>query len=323
MSTATLLDLRVAGLRPVAERIVELTLEALPGQSLPPFAAGAHLDLHLPGGLVRPYSLCNDPAETSRYVFGVLLETASRGGSKAVHEQLQVGQRLAASAPKNLFALQDGAAPKLLLAGGIGITPLLAMARQLARERRPFTLHYAGRSRGRMAFLPELAAEGLLQPEQLHVDDEGSAMDFRALLAAQPADAEAYVCGPGGFIDAVDAAARALGWDAARVRRERFSAAPVAEAAASGDQPFEIEIAGSGRIVAVPVGCTAAAALQAAGLPLLTSCEQGVCGTCLTRVVSGVPDHRDQYLTPEEQAANDQFLPCCSRARSARLVIEL
>ena len=316
------LQLRLAARRPAAEGIVEITLEALPGQVLPAFDAGAHVDLHLPGGVVRPYSLCNDPAEHHRYVFGVLREPASRGGSQAVHEALQVGQLLQAGAPRNNFGLHAGPAPALLLAGGIGVTPLLAMARQLAREQRPFTLHYAGRTRVRMAFVAEMLQAGLLQPAHLHIDDEGSAMDLPALLATQPAGTELYVCGPAGFMDAVDTAAQALAWPAARLHRERFSAAPVA-APAGGDQAFEIHVAGTGQVVPVPVGCTAAAAMQAAGLPLLTSCEQGVCGTCLTRVLAGEPEHRDQYLTPEEQAANDQFLPCCSRARGGRLVVAL
>ncbi|MDH4393884.1 MAG: PDR/VanB family oxidoreductase [Aquabacterium sp.] len=317
-----LLDLRVAALRPAADDIVELTLEPLPGQTLPPCSAGAHVDLHLPGGIVRPYSLCNDPAERTRYVFGVLRESASRGGSKAVHEALQVGQQLRTSLPKNNFALHAGAAPALLLAGGIGVTPLLGMARQLAREGRPFVLHYAGRTRRRMAFLAEMLQAGLLLPAHLHVDDEGTAPDLAQVLRTQAAGTELYVCGPTGFMDAVDASAQALAWPAARLHRERFSAAPV-DQAASADRAFDIQIAGTGQIVPVPVGCTAAAALQAAGLPLYTSCEQGVCGTCLTRVLDGEPEHRDQYLTPEEQAANDQFLPCCSRARGGRLVIEL
>lgn len=317
-----LLELRVASLRPVAQDIVELTLQPLPGQTLPSFSAGAHADLHLPGGLVRPYSMCNDPAERTRYVFGVLREPASRGGSRAVHEALSPGQGLHVSPPKNNFSLHTGAAHALLLAGGIGVTPLMAMARQLAREGRPYTLHYAGRSRRRMAFLEELLAAGLLRPAQVHVDDEDGAMDLPALLATQPPGTELYVCGPSGFMDAVDRAAQTVGWPSGRQHRERFNASP--QAASPGlDRAFEIVVASTGQVVSVPVGCTAAAAMQAAGLPLYTSCEQGVCGTCLTRVLEGEPEHRDQYLTREEQAANDQFLPCCSRARSTRLVVAL
>ena len=322
MSTPPLLQLRVAAKRAVAQDIVELTLEPLAGEELPAFAAGSHLDLHLPGGLVRPYSLSNDPAERNRYVLGVLRETTSRGGSTAVHEQLQVGQLLATSLPRNHFALQATPAPKLLLAGGIGITPVLSMARQLAREGRPFHLHYAGRTRARMAFTDVLATDLLAGRAHLHVKDEHGPLDLAALLSTQPEGTELYVCGPAGFMDAAFEAGRKQGWSADRLHRELFGAAgPVP--ANEHDSAFEIEIAGTGQIVNVPAGCSAAKAMQDAGLPLYTSCEEGVCGTCLTRVVRGTPDHRDQYLTPEEQAANDQFLPCCSRALGGRLVVEL
>lgn len=322
MSTAQpLLQLRVAAKRPAAQQIVELTLEALPGQVLPAFDAGSHLDLHLPGGLIRPYSICSDPAERGHYVLGVLHEAASRGGSIAVHQQLQVGHILSTSPPKNNFQLRATPAPKLLLAGGIGITPVLSMARQLAREGRPFVLHYAGRSRSHMAFLDALQQGMLAAHTQLHISDEAGTMDIAAVLDAQPVDAELYVCGPAGFMDAVFDSARGRGWQAARLHRELFAAAPM-PAADGADRPFEIQLASNGRLIAVPAGCSAAKAMQDAGVPLYTSCEQGVCGTCLTTVLNGEPEHRDQYLTPEEQAANTQFLPCCSRARSARLVVD-
>jgi len=319
--SATLLQLRLAAKRAAAQDVVELTLEPAAGGALPPVEAGAHVELHLPGGLVRPYSLCNAPGETHRYVLGVLREPQSRGGSVAVHDLLQVGQVLTVGAPKNNFALQPTPAHKLLLAGGIGITPILGMARQLAAQGRSFAVHYAGRSRARMAFLAALADRQLANHTQLHVDDETGPMDMAAVLAAQPAGSELYVCGPAGFIDAALAAARQRGWPEPRLHRELFTAAP--REVNGEDQPFDLELEGSGQVIHVPTGCTAAQALQAAGVPLLTSCEQGVCGTCLTRVVAGEPEHRDQYLTPEEQAANDQFLPCCSRARTGRLVIAI
>ena len=319
--SAPLLQLRLSAKRAAAQDVVELTLEPASGGALPAVEAGAHVELHLPGGLVRPYSLCNAPGETHRYVLGVLREPASRGGSAAVHEALQVGQVLTASAPKNNFALRPSPAHKLLLAGGIGITPILSMARQLAARGQPFALHYAGRTRARMAFLPALADTPLTAHTHLHVGDENGAIDMQAVLSAQPEDSELYVCGPAGFIEAALAAARRLGWAEDRLHRELFAATP--RGSVTEDQPFDIEVQGSGQVIHVPAGCSAAQALQAAGVALLTSCEQGVCGTCLTRVVAGEPDHRDQYLTPQEQAAMDQFLPCCSRSRTPRLVIQL
>jgi len=319
---SNLLTVRVAHKRPLATDIVGLELVAADGGALPAFDAGAHIDLHLPGGVVRPYSLCNSPAETHRYQLGVLREPASRGGSAAVHTLLQVGQTLQISAPRCHFALQPGAPRSLLLAGGIGITPLLAMAEQLAADGADFALHCAARSADRAAFAARLLMAPWAPRVHLHLDDGEPArrLDLPALLAAPQAGTQLYVCGPGGFIDAVLATARAAGWPEAQLHCERFGA--VAETRDT-DAAFEVQLGAGGRVVLVARGQTVAQALAQAGAPLTTSCEQGVCGTCLTRVLDGTPDHRDQYLTPEEQAAGDQFLPCCSRACSPRLVLDL
>ncbi|GAP36670.1 PDR/VanB family oxidoreductase [Piscinibacter sakaiensis] len=326
-----LLAVRVARRTPAAAGVCALELVAEDGDPLPPFSAGAHVDLHLPGGLVRPYSLCGAPAERDRYRLGVLREPASRGGSAAVHELLHEGTRLRIGAPRNLFRLAAQARRHTLLAGGIGITPLLAMAEQLAADGADFRLHYAARSRERAAFLDRIAAAPWADRLRLHLDDGPPArrLDLAA-LTAEPADGHhLYVCGPAGLIDAALARARAAGWPEAQLHHERFGTAgagPAADAAtagASADGPFEVQLGRDGRVVAVPAGCSVVQALAAAGVALMTSCEQGVCGTCLTGVLDGEPDHRDSYLTPEEQAANDQFTPCCSRARSPRLVLDL
>lgn len=314
-----MIDVRIDAKAAVAQDVCALTLVAADGGALPAFTAGAHVDVHLPGGIVRQYSISNDPAETHRYVLGVLLEAESRGGSKAVHEQLAPGQTLQVSAPKNHFPLAPQARRSLLIAGGIGITPILAMARQLAREGADFEFHYAASSVERMAFRADIEASAWAEVARFHVGHDR--LDVERLLAAQAGDVHVYVCGPKRLIDAVSDAARRHGWAGERVHHEFFAGA---EPAAAGDnRAFEIELAGSGRVIPVPADQSAAQALIAAGVPLLTSCEQGVCGTCLTRVVAGEPEHRDLYLTPEEQAANDQFLPCCSRSRGGRLVIEL
>lgn len=319
---AELLSVRLARKTLEAQDICGLELVPLDGGALPAFSAGAHVELHLPGGLVRPYSLCNDPAETQRYQLGVLRDPASRGGSAAVHEQLQEGQTLRISAPSNGFALQPGAHRSLLLAGGIGITPILAMAEQLTREGAAFELHYSARSPARMAFRERIAASGFASQVHCHFDDgaEAQQLDLRALLAVPPADLHLYVCGPKGFMDAVLNTARAQGWPEAQLHWEFFGTEVVV---ADGDAPFEVQIASTGQVVVVARDQTIAKALAHAGVAVQTACEQGVCGTCLTRVLDGVPDHRDVYLTPEEQAANDQLLPCCSRARSPRLVLDL
>jgi len=314
-----MITVRIEAKAAVAQDICALTLVAADGGALPAFTAGAHLDVHLPGCIVRQYSISNDPAEAHRYVIGVLLDTQSRGGSRAVHELLAAGQTLQVSAPKNHFPLVAQARRSLLIAGGIGITPILAMARQLAREDADFELHYAASSAERMAFRADIEASAWVGVARFHVGDDR--LDVAALLAAQEEGIHAYVCGPKRLIDAVTDATKRLGWANERVHHEFFAGA---EPPAAGQNcAFEIELARSGRVISVASDQTAAQALIAAGVPLLTSCEQGVCGTCLTRVLAGEPEHHDLYLTPEEQAANDQFTPCCSRSRGGRLVLDL
>lgn len=318
----TPLLVRVARKHTESLDICSLDLVAEPGHTLPPFSAGAHIDVALPNGLVRQYSLCNPPDETGRYQIAVLRDAASRGGSLAVHDAVAEGATLRISAPKNHFPLATDAAHHLLLAGGIGITPLLAMAERLSSAGECFELHHCTRSRDRTPFLERVAASSFARHTHHHFDD-GDALqklDIAATLQRAPEGAHLYVCGPQGFMDAVLAAGRAAGWPEERLHREYFAAAPVDHA---NDGSFELEIASSGRVIPVRADQSALAALLAAGLDIPMSCEQGVCGTCLTRVKAGTPDHRDQYLTDEERTANDQFLPCCSRASSARLVLDL
>ncbi len=319
---ATELTVRVARKQTEALDICSLDLVAADGGALPAFEAGAHVDVHLPGGLVRQYSLCNPPVDTARYQIAVLRDGASRGGSQAVHDAVHEGQLLRISAPKNHFPLATDAPYHLLLAGGIGITPLLAMAEQLSRLGECFELHHCTRSRERTPFVTRMAASRFARRVQHHFDDGDAVqkLDMAATLRRAPDGAHLYVCGPQGFMDAVLAAGRAAGWPEERLHREYFAAAPVDH---SNDGQFELEIASSGRVIPVRADQSALAALLASGFDIPMSCEQGVCGTCLTRIKAGVPDHHDQYLTPEEQAANDQFLPCCSRAKSPRLVLDL
>ncbi len=302
-----------------AEGIFSYELGRADGGPLPAFSAGSHIDVHLPGGLVRQYSLCNDDRETHRYRIAVLRDPASRGGSIAMHEQVKPGDTLTISAPRNHFPLV--AAPfSLLLAGGIGITPLLCMAQRLAATEREFSLHYCTRSLSRTAFRDQVAALG--SRAHLHLDDGDAAraLDLPAILAATPDGTRLYVCGPSGFIDFVVGTAKAAGWPQDRIHLEYFGAAPQDT---SGDRAFEVRLASTGKTYTVPADQTVVAALQAHGVEVMVSCEQGVCGTCLTGVLEGECDHRDMYLTDEEKARNDQFLPCCSRARSPRLVLDM
>jgi vanillate O-demethylase ferredoxin subunit len=240
-----------------------------------------------------------------------------------MHEELATGSRLLASAPRNHFELVDDA-PALLFAGGIGITPLIAMAEQLKREGRGFSLHYCNRSRSRAAFMDRLQSTSYVDHVHFHFDDEHASqrLDVAAVLAQATPAHHLYVCGPGGFIQHVLEAARQAGWDGSRVHREFFSA-PVAGTSLGADGCFEVELASNGRKLEIPAGKSALAVLLDAGIDVPSSCETGVCGTCVTRVLEGTPDHRDIYLTDEERARNDCFTPCCSRARSPRLVLDL
>lgn len=323
MSSTSTLSVRVARKVTVATDICTLELVAEQGgASLPGFSAGSHVDVHLPGGLTRQYSLCNDPQENHRYLIGVLRDPASRGGSQAVHDTVQEGQVLQISAPKNHFPLAHEAKRSLLLGGGIGITPILCMAERLAVMGADFELHYCTRSPDRTAFRERIVASSFANQAQFHFDDGApeQKLNLATLLSAPQAGTHLYVCGPKGFMDAVLKTARDKEWPEGQLHYE-FFAAEVAKSDA--DAAFEIKLASSGRVIPVAKDQTVTKALSAAGVEIQTACEQGVCGTCLTRVLEGVPDHKDQYLTPEEQAANDQFLPCCSRAKTACLVLDL
>jgi vanillate O-demethylase ferredoxin subunit len=230
---------------------------------------------------------------------------------------------LAISPPKNHFALAHDASAHLLMAGGIGVTPILCMAERLATVGAAFEMHYAARTLSRMAFVERIGRSRFAARVRLHLDDGDAAqrLDIAGVLTAQPAGTHVYVCGPRGFMDAVIGAARAAGWPDGRIHFEYFAAGDAAPRPGGG--AFEVLLASSGRVIAVEPDQSVVAALASAGVVVPTSCEQGVCGTCLTRLIDGTPDHRDCYLTPEERAAGDQFLPCCSRALSPRLVLDL
>lgn len=313
------IDVRVAAKVCEAEGICSYELVRVDGAPLPPFEAGAHIDVHLGDGLVRQYSLCNAPHETRRYLIGVLRDPGSRGGSAAMHDAVHAGSVLTIGVPRNHFPLVD--APRtLLLAGGIGVTPMLAMAEALAAKGAAFEMHYCARSPERAAFRERIAASSFAEQVHFHYDsDAAQRLDLPALLAA-PADTHLYVCGPAGFIEHVLAAARERGWPDAQLHVEYFAGAAIDTA---GDQPFEVKLASSGQVFTVPAGRSVIRVLAEQGIQLPYSCEEGVCGTCLTRVLDGVPEHRDLYLTDEERAANDQFMPCCSRARTRLLVLDL
>jgi vanillate O-demethylase ferredoxin subunit len=322
-SAVASLAVRVARKAFEAQDICSLELVSTDGSALPAFSAGSHVDVHLPGGLVRQYSLCNDSAETHRYLIAVLRDPASRGGSAAVHDVVNEGDVLTISAPRNHFALVHEAKKSLLLAGGIGVTPILCMAERLGVMGLDFKMHYAARSRERMAFIERIQGSAFSGKVKFHFDDgvPEQKLDLSTVLAKPEVGTHLYVCGPKGFMDAVLGTARAQGWDESHLHWEFF--AGVDAAPRNSDEAFEVQLSSSGRVITIASDKTVAQALAEAGVEILVSCEQGVCGTCLTRVLQGTPDHRDCYLTAEEQAANDQFTPCCSRSKSARLVLDI
>ncbi len=309
---------------PVATDICVFELASADGAPLPAFEAGAHIDVHV-DGFVRQYSLCNRPSDALTYRIGVLRDAASRGGSVAMHA-LEAGTSLEISTPKNHFPLDDQATHTILLAGGIGITPLMAMAEQLREQGRTFELHYCTRDPQRAAFRERLAGAGFAEHTRFYFDSEGTdaRIDLARVLGAPHDGKHAYVCGPAGFIDAVLSAAASAGWPAQNVHREYFGAAQQpANTDADANGPFQVTLASCQRVIDVPAGTSIVQALRAGGVEVPISCEEGVCGTCLTRVLAGEPDHRDLYLTDEERAANDQLLPCCSRSRTPMLVLDL
>ncbi len=317
----TQLAVKVLRKKQEALDIASFELVAPDGSALPAFSAGSHIDVQVPGGPTRQYSLCNDAADSHRYRIAVLRDRESRGGSVGMHQAVKEGDTLLVSAPRNHFPLVQ-AERTLLFAGGIGITPLLAMAQRLATLGSDFTLHYCTRSVERTAFRDEIAASPYAHRVHFHHDDGDAAqkLDLVKALGSPRAGTHIYVCGPTGYIDWVLATADGLGWDRNQVHLEYFGAGAQPT---TGDVPFQVKLASSGAVYDVPADKSIVQALQEHGVEILVSCEQGVCGTCVTRVLEGECDHRDLYITDEEKARHDQMTPCCSRAKSAMLVLDL
>lgn len=303
----------------LAPDIVRLDLARADGGDLPRFTAGAHIDILIDDGLVRQYSLCNDPAERHRYQIAVLRERQSRGGSARVHDAFHPGRQVSVGAPRNLFPLAQGGDRHILIGAGIGITPIMSMAATLAGQASPFDLHYCCRTPENAAFGDAVAAVGGHSYFSQH--DRQARFDPAAALGPPNARTHVYICGPASFMSAVREEALRLGWAEANIHRELFEAAePLMQ---EGDQPFDVRIASTGKTFTIPPGRSAASVLIEAGIDIAVSCEQGVCGTCLTGLLEGAPDHRDSYLTDEERDEGKLFTPCCSRARSPLLLLDL
>lgn len=315
------LVVRVASKRKVAETVWELILENPEGGDLPPWDAGAHIDIVLEKSLIRQYSLAGDPADRSRYQLAVLLEPESRGGSTRICNQVIEGDELVISAPRNHFALSLDADFYLLIAGGIGITPLLAMAHQLHAAGKDFRLCYRSRSASWAAFSQELAAQPWSDKVETYFSDEGGRESFNLdeMLAAAPSNSQLYVCGPNSFIETVEQTATAvLGEDA--VHSEKFYPE---EHDTSGDKAFELVCQKSGLTVEIPADESIVQVLEANGIDVPTSCTEGICGSCISKVIEGEVEHRDEVLTKADREKRHLFTPCCSRAKGERLVVDL
>lgn len=310
------IEVLVTKVEKMGNDVVALELGALPGTSLPPFEAGAHIDVHIGPQIVRPYSLCNDPADPDRYRLAVLHDANSRGGSKVICTQWAAGLHVHISEPRNLFPLAPTAGRSVLIGGGIGITPLIAMAYSLAARGEALELHYCARDEAKAPFLTELSASPFATSVRSHLSSLRR-FDLPVDVGAPaPAD-HLYVCGPEPFMDHVIEEARAIGWSDAQIHFEYFDAA----IDVSGE-PFKVKI-GDGTEFEIPAGRSIADVLIEAGLDIEISCEKGICGSCITDVLDGLPDHRDHYLTEEEREANECMALCCSRAFTPLLRLDL
>ena len=310
------LKARINEMRYESPTVVSVELAPIAG-AFPAFDPGAHIEMALGPDMRRSYSLLD--ADARRYRIAVHRDPASRGGSIFVHDRLRVGDIVSLSRPENNFRLDESAAGIVLIAGGIGVTPILCMARRLAARGAPFVLHYGARDRAGAAFLPEIAAlTGAPGRVNLHFDDEaGGVLDIAALVGSSPPGAQFYCCGPAPMLESFKRATAHLPRDA--VHFEYFAAAE----AAARDGGFEVALARRKRVLRIPSGQTILEVLLSEKIHVAVSCAQGVCGACETSVIDGVPDHRDSYLTDAEKAANTSIMICCSGAKTSRLVLDL
>lgn len=319
-----ILDVIVDGIWRQGDNNLAIRLMAIDGESLPAWQPGAHIDVHLPGGIIRQYSLTGSHHQAASYLICIAREPHSRGGSRYIHETLRPGQRLSVSSPRNLFALH-AARQVTLLAAGIGITPLYAMALQLTAEKIPFILHYSVKNRKNGAFIAEMMQSLPEGSVVVHCSSEGKSPrhTLNKMLSDHHDSHHIYLCGPAGFMSAGRLAAIASGWDETQVHSEAFQAQPTI-ASAGGDNIFTVTLASSGEKWSIPSDKTIAQVLLENGVDVPLSCEMGICGACLTPVSDGQIDHRDMVQSEAEKCAAVQSIAlCCSRSHSDNLTIDL
>ncbi|WP_175761803.1 PDR/VanB family oxidoreductase [Burkholderia anthina] len=315
------IPVRVAAKARETDDVVRLELEATDAFALPAFDAGAHINVTIRPGLARAYSLCNVPGEPDRYVIAVQRARISRGGSATLCERTEVGDTILISEPLNTMRLVE-AKRVLLFAYGIGIAPVLSMAATLARRGTSFEVHYCAPSARHAPFLPLLLSAAYAQSIRTYFDSDRdrSCFDAASVLGMPDGDKHAYVCGPGHFSAHVVQAAEAAGWSVSHVHPEHFSRDDTER---SRNRGFDVKIASTGRVYRVPGDLSVCAALARHDIIIPTSCGDGVCGTCATKILEGTVEHRDFYLTSRERAMNAVFTPCCSRAVTDLLVLDL
>jgi vanillate monooxygenase ferredoxin subunit len=315
-----LLDVVVSRRSRETADVALIELAASTSAPLPAFTAGSHVDMHLPNGIIRQYSICSDPSEGGPYRFGVLLAPRSRGGSRAVHA-LRTGEVIKISPPRNQFAIDETATKTILVGGGIGITPLVSMSYRLHSMGAVFELNYCARGRLQAAFQKRLSTSPFSKNVRWHFDGSDGLTSFEPSrdLPLPDEGSHLYVCGPLGFMKYVVDAASAAGWSQSRIHTEAFEPPP----SSMDDPEFTVIAKRSGRTVTVRPGQSIAQALSEAGISVTVSCEQGICGTCLTPVLDGVPEHRDRYQSQSEHSANSFIALCCSRSSSKTLVLDI
>ncbi|MDX0499306.1 Rieske 2Fe-2S domain-containing protein [Sinorhizobium medicae] len=286
---------------------------------LPTFQPGAHIDVHMPSGLVRQYSITNGPGESDSYVIGVKLERDSMGGSLCMHETVREGDLLAISEPRNNFPLRRDAVRTIFVAGGIGVTPLLAMAQALKNQNLDYEFHYFAQNQEQLAFPEKTALLGEALKPHLGFLPETTAAKLKEILSGYRPDMHVYLCGPGPMLEAARRIAADLGWPETAVHFEYFKNTNTIDDSSS----FEVALARSCVTLQVTAGKTILETMREAGIDMPSSCEQGACGTCLATVIEGEPDHQDVYLNDAERKSGTKIMTCVSRARSARLVLDL
>ncbi|WP_374547076.1 2Fe-2S iron-sulfur cluster-binding protein [Rhodoblastus sp.] len=319
MSDDALRSVVVAKKNLEASNMLSFELVDPDGSELPAFSAGSHIDVTVPGGLVRQYSLCNSETDRHRYIIGVWKDPNSRGGSKAMHNDVNEGDVLQVGPPRNRFRVPRHTKRALLLARGIGVTPILSVADHLKAQDIPFAFHYLNALGSPGAFRATIEGSDFAENATFYLESSGESLDPKTVLADQPEETQLFICGVDWWIDPIVAWAKNNGWSEERIHIERFTAKASAPLL---DKVFNVKIASTGAVFKIPGDKSVTAFLEEKGVKVPTSCEQGLCGTCKVKILEGEADHRDKRLT-DAQRAEGYFLACVSRAKGDLLVLDL